>query len=40
MSVSKGSVVSPGASSTSTCSSTLAKFVVPEAVTDAKIRWC
>ena len=37
--VSKGSAESPGASSTSTCSSTLDKFVVPEAATDAEIRW-
>ena len=40
MSVSKGSAESPGASSTSTCSSTLDKFVVTEATTDAEIRWC
>ena len=40
MSVSKGSAESPGASSTSTCSSTLDKFVVREAATDAEIRWC
>ena len=38
--VSKGSAESPDASSTSTFSSTLDKFVVPEAVTDAEIRWC
>ena len=41
MSVSKGFAESPGASSTSTCSSTLDKFLVPEAATtDAEIRWC
>ena len=40
MSVSKGSAESPGASSTSTCSSTLDKFVVTEATTDAEISWC
>ena len=38
--ISKGSAESPGASSTSTFPSTLDKFVVPEAVTDAEIRWC
>ena len=39
--VSKGFAESPGASSTSTCSSTLDKFLVPEAATtDAEIRWC
>ena len=38
--VSKGSAESPDASSTSTFSSTLDKFVVLEAVTDAEIRWC
>ena len=38
--VSKGSAESPGASSISTCSSTLDEFVVLEATTDAKIRWC
>ena len=37
--VSKGSAESPGASSTSTCSSTWDKFVVLEAATDAEIRW-
>ena len=36
----KGSAESPGASSTSACSSTLNKFVVPKAATDAEIRWC
>ena len=40
MPVSKGSAESPGASSTSTFSSTLDKFVVTEAATDAEIRWC
>ena len=40
MPISKGSPESPGASSTSTCSSALDKFVVPEAVTDAEIKWC
>ena len=39
MSVSKGFAESPGASSTSTSSSTLDKFVVTEAATDAEIRW-
>ena len=38
--VSKGSAESPGASRTSTFSNTLDKFVVPEAATDAEIRWC
>ena len=38
MPISKGSPESPGASSTSTCSSALDKFVVPEAVTDADIK--
>ena len=38
--VSKESAELPGISSTSTFSSTLVKFVVPEAVTDAEIRWC
>ena len=36
----KGSAESPGASSTSACSSTLNKFLVPKAATDAEIRWC
>ena len=40
MPISKGSPESPGASSTSTCSCALDKFVVPEAVTDADIKWC
>ena len=40
MPVSKGSAESPGGSSTSTCSSTLDKFVVLEAATNAEIRWC
>ena len=39
-SVSKGSAESPGESSICTCSSNLDKFVVPEAATDAEIRWC
>ena len=39
-SVSKGSVQSPSASTASTCSSTLDKFVVTEATTDAEISWC
>ena len=38
MPVSKGSAESPGASFTSTCSSTLDKFVVLEAATDTEIR--
>ena len=38
--LSKGSAESPGASATSTCPSTLNKFVVPEAATDSEIRWC
>ena len=38
--VSKGSAELPGASSTSTCSSTLDKFVVLKGATDAEIRWC
>ena len=40
MLVSKGSAESPGASSTSTFSSTLDKSVVTEAATGAEIRWC
>ena len=40
MPLSKGSVESPGASSTSTCSNALDKFVVPEAATDTEISWC
>ena len=38
--VSKGSAESPGASSTSTFSSTLDGFLVPEAAANAEIRWC
>ena len=38
--VSTGSAKSPGASSTSTFSSSLDKLVVPEAATDAEISWC
>ena len=40
MPVSKGSAESPGGSSTSTCSSTLDKFVVPDTATNTEIRWC
>ena len=40
MPVSKGSAESPGASSASTFSSTLDKFVLAEAATGAEIRWC
>ena len=40
MPVSKGSTESPGGSSTSTCSSTLDKFVVPDTATNTEIRWC
>ena len=39
MPMSKGSAESPGTSSTSTCTSTLDKFVVSEAATDAEIMW-
>ena len=39
MPMSKGSAELPGASSTSTCTSTLDKFVVSEAATDAEIMW-
>ena len=39
MPMSKGSAESPGASSTSTCTSTFDKFVVSEAATDAEIMW-
>ena len=38
MTVSKGSSESPGSSSTSTCSSTLEKFVVPEVARDWKFK--
>ena len=40
MPISKKSAESPGASFTSTCSSTSYKFMVLEAATDADIRWC
>ena len=40
MRISKESAESPGASFTSTCSSTSYKFMVLEAATDADIRWC
>ena len=40
MPISKESAESPGASFTSTCSSTSYKFMVLEAATDADIRWC
>ena len=40
MPISKESAESPGASFTSTCSSTSYKFMVLEAATDGDIRWC